>query len=136
MDLIEIVPSSEILLVEAKIDPKDIAFINPKQEAIVKITAYDFSIYGGLDGKIVEISADSIKDKESKDDKTYYKVVIRTEKNYLEKNGEKLPIIPGMIASVDIKTGKKNNFRFYFKTNFKNKRECITRKIRMYHAKY
>ena len=80
MDLIEIVPDSEVLLVEAKIDPKDIAFINPKQQAIVKITAYDFSIYGGLDGKIVEISADSIKDKDSRDDESYYKVVVRTEK--------------------------------------------------------
>ncbi len=73
MDLVEIVPVSEILLVEAKIDPKDIAFINPSQKAIVKITAYDFSIYGGLDGKIVEISADSIIDKESKEGKSYYR---------------------------------------------------------------
>lgn len=125
MDLIEIVPDSEILLVEAKIDPKDIAFINPKQEAIVKITAYDFSIYGGLDGKIVEISADSIKDKDSKDDKSYYKVVVKTEKNYLEKNGEKLPIIPGMIASVDIKTGKKTILDFILKPILKTKDNAL-----------
>ncbi|RXJ69799.1 secretion protein HylD [Halarcobacter ebronensis] len=125
MDLIEIVPDSEILLVEAKIDPKDIAFINPKQQAIVKITAYDFSIYGGLEGKIVEISADSIKDKESKDDKSYYKVVVRTEKNYLEKNGEKLPIIPGMIASVDIKTGKKTILDFIMKPILKTKQNSL-----------
>ncbi|WP_072682778.1 HlyD family type I secretion periplasmic adaptor subunit [Arcobacter sp. LA11] len=125
MDLIEIVPSSEILLVEAKIDPKDIAFINPKQEAIVKITAYDFSIYGGLEGKIVEISADSIKDKESKDDKSYYKVVVKTTKNYLEKNGEKLPIIPGMIASVDIKTGKKTILDFILKPILKTKENAL-----------
>lgn len=125
MDLMEIVPSSEILLVEAKIDPKDIAFINPKQQAIVKITAYDFSIYGGLEGKIVEISADSIKDKESKDDRSYYKVVIRTEKNYLEKDGEKLPIIPGMIASVDIKTGKKTILDFILKPILKTKENAL-----------
>jgi len=125
MDLIEIVPDSEILLVEAKIDPKDIAFINPKQQAIVKITAYDFSIYGGLDGKIVEISADSIKDKESRDEKSYYKVVVRTEKNYLEKNGEKLPIIPGMIASVDIKTGKKTILDFILKPILKTKQNAL-----------
>lgn len=125
MDLIEIVPDSKILLVEAKIDPKDIAFINPKQEAIVKITAYDFSIYGGLEGKIVEISADSIKDKDSKDDKSYYKVVIRTEKNYLEKDGEKLPIIPGMIASVDIKTGKKTILDFLLKPILKTKENAL-----------
>ena len=125
MDLIEIVPNSKILLVEAKIDPKDIAFINPKQKAIVKITAYDFSIYGGLEGKIVEISADSIKDKESKDDKSYYKVVVRTEKNYLEKDGEKLPIIPGMIASVDIKTGKKTILDFLLKPILKTKENAL-----------
>ncbi len=125
MDLIEIVPSSEILLVEAKIDPKDIAFINPKQESIVKITAYDFSIYGGLDGKIVEISADSIKDKDTKDNRSYYKVVIKTSKNYLEKDGEKLPIIPGMIASVDIKTGKKTILDFILKPILKTKQNAL-----------
>lgn len=125
MDLIEIVPDSKILLVEAKIDPKDIAFINPKQEAIVKITAYDFSIYGGLDGKIVEISADSIKDKESKDNKSYYKVVVKTKKNYLEKDGERLPIIPGMIASVDIKTGKKTILDFILKPILKTKDNAL-----------
>lgn len=125
MDLIEIVPQSEILLVEAKIDPKDIAFINPKQEAIVKITAYDFSIYGGLEGKIVEISADSIKDKDSKDNKSYYKVVIKTTKNYLEKDGERLPIIPGMIASVDIKTGKKTILDFILKPILKTKENAL-----------
>lgn len=125
MDLIEIVPNSEVLLVEAKIDPKDIAFINPKQEAIVKITAYDFSIYGGLEGKIVEISADSIKDKESRDEKSYYKVVIKTQKNYLEKNKERLPIIPGMIASVDIKTGKKTILDFLLKPILKTKQNAL-----------
>jgi len=121
VDLIEIVPDSDILLVEAKIDPKDIAFISPAQKAIVKITAYDFSIYGGLDGKIIEISADSIKDKESKDDKSYYQVTIKTDKNYLERNGEKLPIIPGMVASVDIITGKKTIMDFFLKPIIKIK---------------
>ena len=125
MDLIEIVPASEVLLIEAKIDPKDIAFINPSQKAIVKITAYDFSIYGSLEGKIVEISADSIKDKESKDDRSYYKVVVKTNKNYLERNGEKLPIIPGMIASVDIKTGKKTILDFILKPILKTKQNAL-----------
>ncbi len=125
MDLIEIVPASEVLLVEAKIDPKDIAFINPSQEAIVKITAYDFSIYGGLDGKIVEISADSIKDKEAKDDRSYYKVVVKTTKNYLERHGKKLPIIPGMVASVDIKTGKKTILDFLLKPILKTKQNAL-----------
>jgi len=125
VDLIEIVPSSESLLIEVKIDPKDIAFINPSQEAMVKLTAYDFSIYGGLEGKIVEISADSIKDEDSRENKTYYKVVIKTDKNYLEKDGEKLPIIPGMIASVDIKTGKKTILDFILKPILKTKQNAL-----------
>jgi adhesin transport system membrane fusion protein len=125
IDLIEIVPLSDILLVEAKIDPKDIAFINPQQKAIVKITAYDFSIYGALDGKIVEISADSIEDKNDKDQKSYYKVVIQTDKNYLEKDGTKLPIIPGMITTVDIITGKKSILDFILKPILKTKANAL-----------
>ncbi len=125
MDLVEIVPQSDILLVEAKIDPKDIAFVNPSHKAIVKITAYDFSIYGGLDGKIVEISADSIIDKESKDGRSYYRVLVKTEKNYLERNGNKLPIIPGMVASVDIITGKKTILDFILKPILKVKQDSL-----------
>jgi membrane fusion protein, adhesin transport system len=125
MDLIEIVPQSDILLIEAKIDPKDIAFINPQQRAIVKITAYDFSIYGGLEGKIVEISADSIEDKDNKDKTSYYKVVIKTEQNYLEKDKQKLPIIPGMITTVDIVTGKKSILDFLLKPILKTKANAL-----------
>lgn len=123
--LIEIVPDSDILLIEAKIDPKDIAFINPTQNVIVKITAYDFTIYGALDGKIVEISADSIEDPNSKDGKSYYKVMIQTNKNYLERNGKRLPIIPGMIASVDIMTGKKTVLDFILKPIIKTKQQAL-----------
>ena len=125
IDLIEIVPDSDILLVEAKIDPKDIAFINPQSKVKVKLTAYDFSIYGGLNGKIVEISADSIKDKESKNNKSYYKVVVKTNKNYLEHNGEKLIIIPGMIAKVDIVTGRKTIMDFFLKPILKVKNGAL-----------
>lgn len=125
MDLIEIVPDSDILFVEAKIDPKDIAFINPSQDVIVKITAYDFSIYGGLHGRIREISADSIKDEDSKDGKTYYKIVVETDKNYLEKDGKKYYIIPGMIASVDIITGKKTILDFILKPILKTKQSAL-----------
>ena len=124
-DLIEIVPQSDILLVEAKIDPKDIAFINPSQRAIVKVTAYDFAIYGALEGNIVEISADSIVDKDSKTPKTYYKIVVKTDKNYLEKNGKKLPIIPGMVASVDIITGQKTILDFILKPILKTKQDAL-----------
>lgn len=125
VDLIEIVPLSDVLVVEAKIDPKDIAFINPSQKAIVKITAYDFAIYGGLDAKIVDISADSIVDKESKDGKSYYRVLVKTNKNYLERNGVKLPIIPGMVATVDIITGKKTILDFILKPILKVKQDSL-----------
>ncbi|MGB0990523.1 MAG: HlyD family type I secretion periplasmic adaptor subunit, partial [Halarcobacter sp.] len=117
--------------VEARIQPKDIAFLRPRigdkqgQKATVKITAYDFSIYGGLDAKIVEISADSIVDKESKEGKSYYRVIVKTEKNYLERNGEKLPIIPGMVASVDIITGKKTILDFILKPILKVKQNAL-----------
>jgi adhesin transport system membrane fusion protein len=125
VDLIEIVPESNLLVVEAKIDPRDIAFINPSQKAIIKITAYDFSIYGGLDGQIIEISADSIIDKESKEGKSYYRVLVKADKNYLERNGVKLPIIPGMIASVDIITGKKTILDFILKPILKAKQNSM-----------
>jgi membrane fusion protein, adhesin transport system len=125
IDLIEIVPLSDALVVEAKIDPKDIAFINPSQKAIIKITAYDFSIYGGLVGKIVEISADTIVDKESKEGKSYYRVLVKTDKNYLERKGKKLPIIPGMIATVDIVTGKKSILDFLLKPILKVKQDSL-----------
>lgn len=125
MDLIEIVPLSDALVVEAKIDPKDIAFINPSQKAIIKITAYDFAIYGGLDAKIVEISADTIVDKDSKDGKSFYRVLVKTDKNYLERRGKKLPIIPGMIASVDIVTGKKTILDFILKPILKVKQDSL-----------
>lgn len=125
VDLIEIVPLSDALVVEAKIDPKDIAFINPSQKAIIKITAYDYAIYGGLEGKIVEISADTIVDKESKEGKSYYRVLVKTEKNYLERKGKKLPIIPGMVATVDIVTGKKTILDFILKPILKVKQDSL-----------
>jgi len=125
VDLIEIVPDSDILFIEAKIDPKDIAFISPDLDVLVKLTAYDFSIYGGLKGSIIEISADSIVDTESKDGKSYYKVVVKTDKNYLEYNEEKLTIIPGMVASVDIVTGKKTIMDFFLKPILKVKQGAL-----------
>jgi adhesin transport system membrane fusion protein len=125
IDLIEIVPLSDALVVEAKIDPKDIAFINPSQKAIIKITAYDFAIYGGLDAKIVEISADTIVDKESKEGKSYYRVLVKTDKNYLERKGKRLPIIPGMIATVDIVTGKKTILDFILKPILKVRQDSL-----------
>lgn len=125
VDLIEIIPNTGNLLIEAKIDPKDIAFINPSLKAIVKLTSYDFSIYGGLDASIIKISADSIIDENSRDDKPYYRIVVKANHNFLEYNEKKLPIIPGMIASVDIVTGKKTIMDFILKPILKVKQGAL-----------
>ena len=112
MDLIEIVPLEDTLLVETKIKPADIAFLRPNQEAVVKFTAYDFTIYGGLDAKLEHISADSITDEQGN---SFYLARLRTTKNYLGTEEDPLPIIPGMIASVDILTGKKTILSYLLK---------------------
>lgn len=114
-ELMKIVPLDDNLLIEAQISPRDIAFIHPGQTAKVKITAYDYSIYGGLDGEVVTISPDTIKD-EQKPDLVYYRVYIRTDKDYLKTNTEKKYFItPGMVASVDIRTGSKTVLQYLIK---------------------
>jgi membrane fusion protein, adhesin transport system len=103
-DLIEVVPIEDTLLVEAQIRPSEIAFIRPQQPAVVKITAYDFSTYGGLDAVVEEISADTIQNERGDH---FFRIRLRTDKNYLGTEANPLPIIPGMTASVDILTGHK-----------------------------
>lgn len=112
MDLIEIVPLEDSLLIEARIKPADIAFLHPNQQAVVKFTAYDFTVYGGLDADLEHISADSITDKEDND---FYLVRLRTKQNYLGGKEKPLPIIPGMVVSVDILTGKKTILSYLLK---------------------
>ena len=112
MNLIEIVPLEDTLLVEAKVKPSDIAFLSPNMKATVKFTAYDFIIYGGLEAKVEHISADSIVDEQGN---SFYLVKVRTTKNYIGSEQSPLPIIPGMIASVDILTGKKRILTYLMK---------------------
>ncbi|MCO8096077.1 HlyD family efflux transporter periplasmic adaptor subunit [Acinetobacter lwoffii] len=113
--LMTIVPLDEKLLVEARISPRDIAFIRPDQEALVKITAYDYSIYGGLNGKVAMISPDTIRD-EVKQDQFYYRVYIRTDSDKLSNNaGQEFNITPGMVATVDIRTGSKTVMDYLIK---------------------
>ncbi|MBV1879711.1 MAG: HlyD family type I secretion periplasmic adaptor subunit [Pseudomonadales bacterium] len=112
MDLIEIVPSNDTLLVEAKIRPADIAFIHPGQTATVKLTAYDFAIYGGLDSVLELISADTITDERGE---YFFQIRVRTNKKYLGSANNPLPIMPGMIATVDIITGKKSVMDYILK---------------------
>jgi len=114
MDLLEIVPLEDQLLIEAKIRPADIAFLRPGQKAVVKLSAYDFSIYGGLDAALEHISADSMPG-DKKDEDSYYLIRLRTAKNYLEKGGKRLEIIAGMTAEVDILTGKKTVLDYLLK---------------------
>ncbi|MBT5935332.1 HlyD family type I secretion periplasmic adaptor subunit [Sulfurimonas sp.] len=111
-DIVEIIPLDDNLLVETKIKPSDIAYLFAGQNAMVKFTAYDFSIYGALKGKVTHISADTITDD---DGNSFYLVRIKTNKSYLEFGGEKYDLLIGMIASVDIITGKKSVLDFLLK---------------------
>lgn len=114
-DLMEIVPLNDQLLIEARLSPRDIAFIHPGQKAMVKISAYDYAIYGGMDGVVESISPDTIQD-ETKPEIYYYRVFIRTNVDYLmNKAGKHFAISPGMVSTVDIKTGEKTVIDYLFK---------------------
>lgn len=113
--LMTIVPLDDKLLIEARISPRDIAFIHPGQEALVKISAYDYAIFGGLTGEVVTISPNTVRD-EVKPDVVYYRAYIQTHEDYLaNKNGTHFPIVPGMIATVDIRTGEKTIWQYLIK---------------------
>jgi adhesin transport system membrane fusion protein len=108
--LIEIVPAEETLLVEVRVKPKDIAFLRPSQDATVKISAYDYAIFGGIDCIVAEISSDAIvEDRRNAagERETYYRVRVRCPKAYVERAGQVFPIIPGMTGEVDIRTGRR-----------------------------
>ena len=122
-DLIEIVPLDDTLLVEAKIRPQDIAFLHPGQEATVKFTAYDYTIYGGLKAKLEQIGADTITDEDKKT--TYYIIKLRTDKSHLGTDEKPLLIIPGMVASVDIITGKKTVLSYLLKPIIRARAEAL-----------
>jgi adhesin transport system membrane fusion protein len=105
--LMTLVPLDDQLLIEARISPRDIAFMHPGQEALVKITAYDYAVYGALPGKVVNIAPDTQRD-EVKPEVVYYPVMIRTEADALvSASGQRFPIVPGMVATADIRTGRK-----------------------------
>ncbi|WP_068088917.1 HlyD family type I secretion periplasmic adaptor subunit [Polycladidibacter stylochi] len=120
--IMELVPLEDTLLIEAQIRPQDIAFLRPGQAVTVKITAYDFSIYGGLEGKLERISADTTKDEQGN---SFFKVTVRTTKNYLESETKHLPIIPGMVASIDILTGDKTVLEYLLKPINKVRTEAL-----------
>ncbi|WP_323816187.1 HlyD family type I secretion periplasmic adaptor subunit [Cellvibrio sp. NN19] len=119
-EVIEMVPLDDQLLVEAKVSPKDIAFLHPGQEAIVKFTAYDFVIYGGLKGKVEHISPDTITDEK---ERTFYIVRVRTERAGFDPT---LPIMPGMMTQVDILTGKKTVLAYLLKPVLRAQQNAMT----------
>jgi adhesin transport system membrane fusion protein len=121
--VMEVVPVGERLLVETRVSPKDIAFIKVGDRAVVKITAYDFSIYGGLDGRVVQVSADSIYDEAQKE--AYFRVIVETDRSYLESAGHRLPITPGMIADTQIITGRKSILSYLLKPVLKAKGDAL-----------
>ncbi|WLH90727.1 HlyD family type I secretion periplasmic adaptor subunit [Pseudomonas sp. FP453] len=122
-DMAEVVPLDDTILVEAKIRPQDIAFLHPGQEAMIKFTAYDYTIYGGLKGKLEQIGADTVMDEEKKN--TFYIIKLRTDRSHLGTDEKPLLIIPGMVASVDIITGKKSILSYLLKPIIKSRAEAM-----------
>jgi adhesin transport system membrane fusion protein len=119
----EIVPLDDTLLIEAQVRPADIAFLRPGQKAIIKVSAYDFSIYGGLAATLEQISADTIKDERGD---PFYRVYLRTTENALSHHGEALPIIPGMTATAEILTGEKSVLDYLLKPLLKAKDRALS----------
>lgn len=122
MDIVEIIPNDDSLLIEAKIKPSDIAFLHLGQKAIIKLTAYDFAIYGGLNGVVNHISADTITDQE---DNTFYLVHVKADRDYIGYKSEKLYVKVGMVTSVDILTGKKTVLDYILKPILKAKNRAM-----------
>jgi membrane fusion protein, adhesin transport system len=117
-NVMDIIPLDDTLLVEGRIRPQDIAFIRPNQDAVVKLSAYDSSVYGSLKGKVERISADTIVDEKaekSERQETFYRVMVRTDKNHLGTAENALPILPGMVATVEVLTGQKSVLDYLLK---------------------
>ncbi|WP_299955590.1 HlyD family type I secretion periplasmic adaptor subunit [uncultured Roseobacter sp.] len=120
--LVEIVPIDDSLLIEADLGPRDIAFVSPGEPASVKISAYDYVIYGALEGEVVRIGADTIATEEGGE---FFRVIVRTNKSYLGTEEKPLPITPGMIASVDIQTGEKTVLSYLAKPILRAQAEAL-----------
>jgi len=122
--IMQIVPIGDKLLVEARVAPSDIAFIKVGDRANVKVTAYDFSIFGGLRGRVQQVSADSIFDEVER--QAYYTVLIETDRSYISRGGQRLPIVPGMICDVEILTGSRSILSYLLKPVSKALDEALT----------
>lgn len=121
-DIIEIVPLEEGLLIEAEIRPQDVAFIRPGQQALVQLTAYDYLIYGSLEGTVDLISADTTTNDRGE---SFFKVMVRTDKNYMGEEAGSLPIIPGMVANVHVQTGNRTVMSYLMKPFLRVRSEAL-----------
>ncbi|ANI78790.1 MULTISPECIES: HlyD family type I secretion periplasmic adaptor subunit [Sphingobium] len=121
--IMQIVPVGDKLLVEARVKPNDIAFIKTGDRAVVKVTAYDFSIYGGLTGTVQQVSADSVYDEATRE--AYFTVVVETDRAWLGSGAHKLPITPGMVCDVEILTGRKSVLAYLLKPIMKARSEAL-----------
>jgi adhesin transport system membrane fusion protein len=122
--IMQVVPIGDKLLIEARVRPSDIAFIRVNDRANVKVTAYDFSIYGGLQGNVVQVSADSIYDEVKQE--AYFTVIVETDQAWLKSGGKKLPITPGMICDVEILTGRKSILSYLLKPVLRARSQALT----------
>ena len=122
--VMEVIPMGDKLLVETRVKPSDIAFIKVGDRALVKVTAYDFSTYGGLDGRVVQVSADSIYDEAEK--QAYFVVIVETNRSYLSSGARHLPITPGMMTDTQIITGRKSILSYLLKPVLKARSEALT----------
>ena len=121
--VMEVIPMGDKLLVETRVKPSDIAFIKVGDRALVKVTAYDFSTYGGLDGRVVQVSADSIYDENEK--QAYFNVIVETDRSYVVSAGRKLPITPGMMTDTQIITGRKSILSYLLKPVLKARSDAL-----------
>jgi adhesin transport system membrane fusion protein len=124
MDIVEVVPIEENLVVEARIRPQDVAFLRPNQKSRVKITAYDPSVYGSLEARLIQIAADTVQDE--KTGEPFYEIQVRTDKGYLGTEEKPLPIMPGMVATVEILTGKKTVWNYMMKPFNKMRQNALS----------
>lgn len=124
-DIMEIVPIDDALMIETRIRPQDVAFIKPNEEASIKLTAYDYLIYGDIKGQVVRIGADTIADANGDE---FYQVVVRAENAFLNVEENKLPVIPGMVATVDIKSGTNTVMSYLLKPILRAKNEALSKR--------
>ena len=121
--VMEVVPMGDKLLVETRVKPSDIAFIKVGDKALVKVTAYDFSTYGGLDGRVVQVSADRSTTRSRSE--AYFNVIVETNRAYLQSAGRRLPITPGMMTDTQIITGRKSMLSYLLKPVLKAQNEAL-----------